>query len=993
MARKKGKRPARSMSVQTRQMAQTPSQEDATLSNTGDQVDALLREDTLPADGSLTIAGGPKCSHLKQVKIPKLKKCLSAQFDHARQCQLCAKECETASAKIPALSSQDMADDHTLLCLVCGKAFCVPAETKLPLAIEAMATGHVHEHFIRNNHLHALFLHLVTDTFWCLACQSAIQAGPRKNQLLLECKAAIDHIVHDQAYTPADPTDPPAAGGKMVLLASVRPSQPLSSASALNLPPPVTSSEPRKPLVPVCGLTNLGNTCFFNSVMQSLMATRSLREHLQLNIPSPPSQPANANAQPDPLAVLYECTPTLPPLTLQTLLLFNTVWNHCRRGESVTVNPRGLFDAVAQRWRQFRGYHQQDSHEFLRILLDALQGDAQKLQKSESPVPTPSRSGTPLTASGADMDEDTEITHPSGNLGHPSKMPFGDKVAVEDILVNLVDKGTSTPSNGDTVSTYIDKVFAGTLTNLIVCDVCHTLVQSHEPLFDLSLAVSTTGPDAFEVKSPRRKKSKIKADDNLMGLLPLGYSSLGNLSSDGSGVDTLGLRSGHTSSASMESNDTQMLSDNEGTGTYHSGDNADDMALLSEVSSQASIQAISEPGVTKMTKKLRTMSIDKNRLTPPDSMEDDHGSDGDDEEDNDNYSFIDVDDSGEDLGSGSGDGQSIASMVIDEAIQHRRHLVEQLFQPTRAHLAPSGPPSKAAASSLETLSIQGKAKMLWQCLEQFAEVERLEGDNAYACENCAKRAKGQVQSTSTPITSHPTFNALPKKGSDSDSEPPSSPGSTTKDSLLHSSPRVATKEEDVPTPKYVYRPARRRYLLQSPTPQVLIIQLKRFQQVFTLRSMMTRKVNNEVIFPEHLDLSPFVIPPAIVKQVAAMTPAVEPDSVQSTPTGLSPTLRSSSYLPSQSTTHDALADENHETIAETLDHGSYYYRLYAVIEHMGTLNFGHYVAYVATSPSGGDRARQWVYCSDTSVRPSSLQEALGAQAYLLFYEKVEGPVV
>ncbi|KAK9681386.1 hypothetical protein K7432_015648 [Basidiobolus ranarum] len=74
---------------------------------------------------------------------------------------------------------------------------------------------------------------------------------------------------------------------------------------------------------------------------------------------------------------------------------------------------------------------------------------------------------------------------------------------------------------------------------------------------------------------------------------------------------------------------------------------------------------------------------------------------------------------------------------------------------------------------------------------------------------------------------------------------------------------------------------------------------------------------------------------------------------------------------------------------------------------MGGLSGGHYVAYVITdryedlavsestkdsgeTPENTDTKtieKRWVYCSDTQVRPASLEEVLKCQAYLVFYEK------
>ena len=63
------------------------------------------------------------------------------------------------------------------------------------------------------------------------------------------------------------------------------------------------------------------------------------------------------------------------------------------------------------------------------------------------------------------------------------------------------------------------------------------------------------------------------------------------------------------------------------------------------------------------------------------------------------------------------------------------------------------------------------------------------------------------------------------------------------------------------------------------------------------------------------------------------------------------------------------------------------YLLYAVVEHRGGPQSGHYVTYRRC----GARGKQWVYVSDTSVYSSDVQEVLGAEAYMLFYSRITSP--
>ena len=69
------------------------------------------------------------------------------------------------------------------------------------------------------------------------------------------------------------------------------------------------------------------------------------------------------------------------------------------------------------------------------------------------------------------------------------------------------------------------------------------------------------------------------------------------------------------------------------------------------------------------------------------------------------------------------------------------------------------------------------------------------------------------------------------------------------------------------------------------------------------------------------------------------------------------------------------------------------YRLVGVVEHLGTMTGGHYVAYVRAAKIGGRQQqssglKSWFYASDGQVKEASLEEVLNCKAYILFYERV-----
>ncbi|KAG5837476.1 hypothetical protein ANANG_G00239670 [Anguilla anguilla] len=222
------------------------------------------------------------------------------------------------------------------------------------------------------------------------------------------------------------------------------------------------------PSVSVRGLSNLGNTCFFNAVIQNLSQTQLLRQILN----DVTDEKTSLTVTPDSST---ELEPILIPLERPgslTVAMYQLL-SEIQETKKGVVTPRELFTQVCKKAARFKGFQQQDSQELLRYLLDGMRAEETK-----------------RVSSGI-----AEATKRSGKTTDAEELKK---------LVKAYEKNGA-PKN------FVDQVFGGELTSTVMCKECKTVSSVTEMFLDLSLPVSD---EAYRKKNQKKTPKSSEGKDS-----------------------------------------------------------------------------------------------------------------------------------------------------------------------------------------------------------------------------------------------------------------------------------------------------------------------------------------------------------------------------------------------------------------------------------------------------------------------------------------------
>lgn len=359
-------------------------------------------------DSSDDIAVGFTCQHVSHaVSVNHVKKAIAENLWSA--CSECSKERRCHDGQ-PVLSSE------IWLCLKCGFQGCG----------KNSESQHSLKHFRSwRTELHCIVISLSSWIIWCYECDEKLSTHCHKKVLAQIVDFLQKHVSKTQTNAfsriiklceEKHETDEKKKGKKGNSVTSVK------------------------------GITNLGNTCFFNAVMQNLAQSYILIElmnEIKENGTILKIFPSS-DSQMDPLMVELSSP---GPLTSALVLFLHSM----KETDKGSLSPKALFSQLCQKAPRFKDFQQQDSQELLHYLLDSVRTEETK--RIQASILKAFNNPTTKTAD----DETRKKVKAYGSEG--VKMNF------------------------------IDRIFIGELTSTLMCEECANISTVKDPFIDISLPI------------------------------------------------------------------------------------------------------------------------------------------------------------------------------------------------------------------------------------------------------------------------------------------------------------------------------------------------------------------------------------------------------------------------------------------------------------------------------------------------------------------------
>lgn len=353
--------------------------------------------------------GGLTCQHVSRaVDLSSVKKAVTGSLWPV--CSDCLKERN--------MNEGEPAEAYDILvCLKCGFQGCNQAETQ-------HSTKHQQAH---HSDSHCITISLSTWKAWCFECKEELSTHCNKKALA----QTLDFLQKHSAKATSGTTS------KIIRLRE----EPADYVDTQRGKTPVNST-----LIPVKGINNLGNTCFFNAVMQNLSQTHMLNDLIQ----DVKEKGHKMKICPSAETNLGPLTVTLPSPEPLTSAMFLFLQNMKEPGKG-PVSPKILFNQLCQKAPRFKGYQQQDSQELLHYLLDSMR--VEETKRIKAGILKAFNNPTEKTA-----DEETKR----------QVKAYGK----EGVKMN-----------------FVDRIFVGELTSTIMCEECEHISTVKEAFIDISLPI------------------------------------------------------------------------------------------------------------------------------------------------------------------------------------------------------------------------------------------------------------------------------------------------------------------------------------------------------------------------------------------------------------------------------------------------------------------------------------------------------------------------